>query len=123
MNVPDWIEEILERLDMVMWDRFTVGYEESLGKFYTVYGWIEREEDEYKDFVLCRFFPETEDNITGFTTSSDEYTHEIHRRIFGDDVGDEHNDCRRVEHTFDIENAIELETSEQTTLLEAEGSR
>ncbi len=43
----------------------------------------------------------------GFTTSSDEWTEEIHERMFGDRP-DEHNECQRVEHAFDIPNAVEL---------------
>lgn len=109
----EWVEEILDRLNMVEWDRFVVGDDPNIGAYIEVYGWIERDQDDYKDFVLVTFYPETEDRILGFTTSSDRYTEEIHRRIFGEDP-DGHNPCRRVEHVFDVENAIEL--GKQATL-------
>lgn len=105
-QIPEWCEDVLERLDMVMWDRFTVSDDPSAGRFYTVYGWIDRQEDEYKDFVVVRFFPETQNDLVSFTTSSDQWTHEIHERIFGESTG--HNDCKRVESHFDVPNAIEL---------------
>ncbi|MFC6809774.1 hypothetical protein ACFQGT_00295 [Natrialbaceae archaeon GCM10025810] len=103
---------------MVMWDRFSVACDPPVGRFYTVYGWIDRETDDYKDFVVVRFFPETDDNLVSFTTSSDKWTHEIHERIFGETAG--HKDCKRVERHFDISNAVELH--EQTTLADGEGS-
>lgn len=98
-----WIEEQLAKLDMVEWDRFTLGDWDG-EQAVTVYGWLDRE-DEYKDFVLLILWPEGEGIY--YTTSSDEWTHEIHSRLFDDDP-DEHNDCRRVERTFDVPNAIEL---------------
>ncbi|WP_312908491.1 hypothetical protein [Natronosalvus caseinilyticus] len=114
MNAKAWIEQTLERLEMVSWDRFTESYDDGLGKFYTVYGWIDREKDDYKDFVVLRFFPDTDEHLISYTTSSDKYTHEIHRLLF--DKGDGHNDCQRVEHTFDVSNVIELEETKQIML-------
>ena len=109
----EWIEETLERLDMVEWDRFVVGEDpNAYGRYIEVYGWIDRP-DEYKDFVLLTFYPDNEEQLYGFTTSSDRYTKEIYRRMFGSDA-DDHNDCQRVEYTFNVGNAIEL--GEQTTL-------
>lgn len=110
----EWVERTLSRLDMVEWDRFVVGNDPNLaGRYVQVYGWITRETDDYKDFVLVRFYPGTEENLYGFTTSSDRHTEEIHRRMYGEDL-DDHNPCQRVEHTFDVDNAVEL--GEQTTL-------
>jgi len=109
------VEDILTRLDFVSWDRFTVGHDGSgHGAFVKVYGWIEREEDAYKDFILVTFFPETEENIMGFTTSSDTWTKEIHRRMFETEP-DDHNDCQRVEHTFDVPNALTLYEDQSLT--------
>jgi hypothetical protein len=115
-RIPEWCQNILEDLDMVTWDRFTVGDNSQAGRFYIVYGWIERESDDYKDFALVRFFPETEKNLVSYTTSSDKWTNEINRRIFGEDS--EHNDCKRVEDHADIRNVIQLH--EQTTLADGE---
>ena len=110
----EWVENTLERLDMVAWDRFVAGDDPNVaGRYLKVYGWIDREDDAYKDFVIVTFYPDTANNLYGFTTSSDRYTMDIHRRLFGDEP-DQHNDCRRVEHAFEVPNAVEL--GEQTTL-------
>lgn len=107
----EMIEDLLSRLDMVDWDRFVTGEDYHGDRYVNVYGWIDRETDEYKDFVLLRCWPGLGENgIIGFTTSSDRHTKEIHRRLFGEKP-DDHNDCQRVEHTFDVENAIELEVA------------
>lgn len=109
---PEWLGTILERLDMVEWDRFTHG-EDYRGEVYSVYGWIERD-DSYKDFVVLRAWPNTEGNDVGYITSSAEYTEEIYRRIYGEEPeGDDHGECMRVEHSFRIPNAVR---KEQTTL-------
>jgi len=105
----DWVENVLSRLHMVEWDRFVVGEENNLvGAYIKVYGWIDREDDAYKDFVIVQFWPNTEDNIVGYTTSSDEYTEDIYRLIYGSEP-DDHNPCQRVEDTFDISNAVHLD--------------
>ena len=114
MNIKnqEWVESRLELLDFVEWDRFTEGDwngQQSL----SVYGWIDRD-DEYKDFVLMILWPESEEAY--YSTSSEEYTTEICRRLFDHDPDDEHNECIRVEDTFDVPNAIELH--QDTTLLE-----
>lgn len=99
----DWIESQLSALSLVEWDRFTIG-DWNGTQSVSAYGWIDRE-DEYKDFVLIIFWAENEELY--YISSSDEYTVEIHQTLF-DESPEEHNDCRRVEHTFDVENAIEL---------------
>lgn len=105
----DWVENILSRLDMVEWDRFVVGnQEDGWGLYISVYGWIEREDDDYKDYVQVEFYPETDRNLMGFTTSSERWTDEIYRRMFDAEPKD-HNGCRRVEENFDIPNAIQLQ--------------
>lgn len=121
----EWIAGLLEQAEFVTWDRF-VTEEYDRGQHIRVYGWIEREGDDYKDFVIVRLWPESES--FGFTTSSVQYSEALHRLWFGEENLDDHNPCRRVEHTFDVENAVEL--GEQTTLAdggpydtEKEGSR
>lgn len=108
---PDWIAEILGRVGFVEWDRFTVGEMDGYQSV-DVYGWIDRDDD-YKDFVWSRFWPESE--TVEYTTSSDEYTEEIQRIWFGEESMREHNPCRRVENTFDVENAVELDEPELAT--------
>lgn len=100
-----WMEEQMYRVPFVEWDRYTVG-EWGDEQHVAVYGWIDREDD-HEDFVLFDFWPESEH--LRFVTSSAEYTEEIHRRLFPEDDLDGHDDCRRVERTFDLENVVELE--------------
>nr|WP_305794632.1 hypothetical protein [Halomarina rubra] len=98
-----WMEKQLRKVRFVEWDRFTVGQwhdEQSV----SVYGWIDRE-DEYKDFVLVIFWPESEEFY--FTTSSADRTEDIYRALVGDDMT-EHNECHRVEDNFNVENSVTL---------------
>lgn len=102
---PEWIGEKLSDASVVEWDRFTVGHNDDGDQIVTVYGWIDREVDDYKDFVLARFWPGYEN--LGYTTSSDEWSEWLHY-VWCDGEPDGHNECRRVEHAFNVENAIEL---------------
>jgi hypothetical protein len=118
VQIPDgsqeWIEERIERCGFVEWDRFTRGEDpddDKDGLVITVYGWIERPDDEYKDFVVAEFW--TARDIVGFTTSSAQYSRRLHELLTGA-TPDEHEECHRVEHTFEIENAIT--TTKQVTL-------
>jgi len=100
-----WIEGKLDDVEFVEWDRFTISDWFGQQQHVTVYGWIDRD-DEYKDFVLVVFWPEIEQFY--FTTSSKEYTKEVYERLVGESPK-HHNECNRVEDTFNVENAIELE--------------
>ncbi len=95
-----FIERKLRACRMVEWDRFTVG-DWGGEQAVSVYGWIDRE-DEYKDFVIVIFWPETEGIY--HTTSSAEHTQVLTEKLHGESGG--HNDCHRVEHTFNVSNAI-----------------
>lgn len=106
----EWITDLLERASVVEWDRFVVEDHDGT-QCVRVYGWIDRE-DEYKDFVIARFWPD--DEWLGFTTSSDEYSEWLQAEWFGEDSLDEHDSCRRVENAFSVENAIKL-TGENPT--------
>lgn len=106
INNRRWMERKLRSVRFVEWDRFTIcdwNGEQSV----SVYGWIDRE-DAYKDFVLVIFWPESESHY--HTTSSAERTEDLYRALVGDDL-DEHNECHRVEHTFNVSNAIEVQES------------
>lgn len=108
-----WIESLLESLEMVQWDRFVRAEDDKLGVYFDIYGWIDRDEDAYKDFILLRVFPETDENLRMFTTSSDYYHDEINEILFGDTS--ESNHCQRVEHTFEVPNVVEIDEPELTT--------
>ena len=98
-----WIASKLRAARFVEWDRFTVDERDGY-QHVDVYGWIDRD-DEYKDFVWARFWPATE--YFEFTTSSAAYSERLSTLWFGEDGG--HVKCRRVEDTFNVENAIALD--------------
>jgi len=94
----DWIEGILQRMPFVMWDRFTDNLSVPPERWIRVFGWIERPEDSYKDFVLLDFdIPRNE--AVFISTSSAAYSKQI-----GDILETGHTDCQRVEDAFSIPN-------------------
>ena len=95
-----YVEELLDRLSMVTWDRFV-----ECGDSVTVYGWIDRD-DAYKDYIAIEIWPS--DEYVSYTTSSEEHTEEIHELLFGADTVGDHNECQRVENHFDVEQAVTL---------------
>ena len=103
-----WIATQLEKVKFVTWDRFTVSERQS-HTLVDVYGWIDRE-DQYKDFVWTRFYP---DNRTfEYTTSSEERSQQLGKIWFEESA--DHESCQRVEDTFDIPNRVELQDSGDT---------
>jgi len=104
-TAKEWVEGKLAKCTFVKWDRFVLAEDpEQDGLVITVYGWIDRQ-DEYKDFVTVEFW--TARDTVDFTTSSEQYTERLHRLLIGEDL-DSHNECRRVEHTFNVPNAVTL---------------
>lgn len=95
------IEHKLSSLYMVQWDRFTKSKNE-----FTFYGWIDREKDFYKDFVVLNisFFAGSHD--TWFTTSSAKYSASI-SKILAMPQGN-HAECIRVEKYLEVPNVIKL---------------
>ena len=105
-NFQDFIEEKLEFLDFVEWDRCIQWREEDGPNVVRVFGWIEREDD-YKDFVHLEFNADVDGfEVIFLGTSSSEYSEEINDRLHD---GGEYAHCHRVEDQFEVENAVELE--------------
>ncbi|MCY4730489.1 hypothetical protein KY092_07950 [Natronomonas gomsonensis] len=105
------VKDVMTDLPFVEWDRGTEWtYGDGL-KAIGIYGWIDREEDGYKDFVKIEIY-EREDaekaKIEFHGTSSEKYSEEIHRRLFPEDDLETHNECFRLENRFDVENTINL---------------
>ncbi|KKN48611.1 hypothetical protein LCGC14_0651100 [marine sediment metagenome] len=100
------IEKKLMGLPYVNWDRY-FDAENNI----TVFGWINREKDNYKDFVYIEFGKPDYD-VSAWGTSSKEYSEAIHKIVYSnEDV--KHNDCKRVEHKFNIKNCIKLINQEK----------
>lgn len=105
-----FIEKLLRSCRFVEWDRFTIfehpDVDGEVGV--TAYGWIDRD-DEYKDFAVFTAWTAAKE-VQSFTTSSAEYSEELYERLTGEEPeGTGHNECRRVEDTFNVENASTLE--------------
>lgn len=104
-KLPPWVTEDLVRLPFVQWDRFTQDEQKAIN----LYGWIDREQDSYKDFVLLTYkiadFDE-HGNMVVLTvyTSSAKHSEEIGHLL----KTDGHSDCMRIEDYADIPNCIRL---------------
>lgn len=96
------IETVLAPLEHVTWDRFT-----NDGDGWVIYGWIDRENDAYKDFITVQF--DFDDDMGGygysFVTSSAKYSEYFHKML---EITDEHASCVRAESTFENLNTVKL---------------
>ena len=97
-----WIESILKKFEFVKWDRFILIEEKNI-EVADVYGWIEKEGSDYKDFILVEFNIKDKQCYL-IATSSDKYSERICKMF-----NTPHNKCKRIEDNFHIENSIKLE--------------
>ena len=104
------IQSLLEELEFVDWDRFITYSDWNYGEIVTLYGWIPREQDSYKDFVVVNLECLEDSDVVkvgASTTSSEKYTEKVHDILYGEDT--DHNQCKRVENHFDVNNTINLQ--------------
>ncbi len=87
------IANVLKKLSFVNWDRY-FGEKEL-----TFFGWINREKDNYKDFVTVVF--NNKGLVVSYATSSAEYTREI-----AEILNFYHLPCNRIEYFCDLPNII-----------------
>lgn len=85
------IKAILDKFTFVKWDRVI---EDNF--IICIYGWINREKDSYKDFVLLEFARNmySELIVQNCTTSSAKYSKEINKLCGFQE--EEHTDCIRI---------------------------
>ena len=88
----NWIEQTLNSLDFVKWDRCILDCEED--DILLVYGWID------KDFVLLEFYLGTR-RVYFTATSSKEYSKKI-----SEILKVKHSDCINIKERFDVKNLI-----------------
>jgi len=102
LNIPkDLMEVDMKELGFVNWDRFIVNNEQ--GTVF-LYGWIDRKNDSYKDFVFLEYKDKGDNSWdTSFATSSRKYSLDIHRIM---EAKGKHNDCTRVEDHFSLINIV-----------------
>lgn len=94
-----FIKKVLKEFDFVMWDRFVDTFDSI-----QVYGWIDRKNDSYKDFILLVFKFGAEH--VGYITSSPTAGVKA-RKILGI-KGKKIFKCQRVEKVFPVKNCIKL---------------
>ena len=99
------LKDEMASLEFVEWDRYSTGQWDEKRDYLIVYGWIEREDDDYKDYVELRTWTGT-DQIN-FSTSSSEFTELIYEILYDDNL-ENHHECQRVEDDLDIPNVVSI---------------
>ncbi|MEK6878281.1 MAG: hypothetical protein AABY22_01665 [Nanoarchaeota archaeon] len=94
-NTTNWITKSLNKLIYVEWDRY-FEYKGGL----VCFGWIDREKDNYKDFVTLEFNTESK-GLVMFTTSSALYSKDI-----AEILGFDYSECKRIENKFKANRVI-----------------
>jgi len=64
-HIRKLVANVLKKLDFVNWDRYF-----GENGCWTFFGWIDREKDNYKDFVTLDFQLEKNDILISYATSS-----------------------------------------------------
>ena len=95
-HIRKLVANVLKKLDFVNWDRYF-----GENGCWTFFGWIDREKDNYKDFVTLDFQLEKNDILISYATSSAERTEEI-----AEILNCSHSACSRIEYFCDGENII-----------------
>jgi len=98
----DKIEQYLSMFPEVSWDRWS-GEDGDI----TIFGWIDRD-DSYKDFCLINF---TDNEPYEIYSSSAKYTDSFCGRL-----DFTHDQCKRVEDTFNVSNMIRLKKADMTKI-------
>lgn len=108
------IEHALAPLKHVTWDRFTADRDH-----WTIYGWIDRENDAYKDFIVVEF--DFDEDMSGygysFVTSSTKYSEYFHEAL---EIDAEHSPCNRAEMVFHQLNTIKLNKTASNPIRDAQ---
>ena len=99
------VTDVCNELPFVHWDRFV-----DCSGAVTLFGWIDREEDSYRDFVCVEVSPR---GYVDFTTSSAKYSEAIFKTYVahGRLPPGSHESCQRIEDNAalaDVKNAIKI---------------
>lgn len=102
------LRNILSKLEYVQWDRYTELQNENLETIYRLYGWINRKNDKYKDFIVIEYNTDTK-KYSLISTSSAKYSHQITKDL---DI-QTHTECKRIQDLYpQLDNKIEIEKQE-----------
>lgn len=112
-----WCEKSLSKFDFVKWDRFirAIGTSpNSAGPVHAIicYGWIDREQDSYKDMVVISLLLD-EQRVNYIASSSDKYSERI-CACCGSSPS-LHKKCVRIENRFNIPNSIHLKKKTESS--------
>ena len=97
-KVAQIVTDVCNELPFVNWDRFI-----DCGDTVVVFGWIDREKDNYKDFVCVEV---SHRGYVEFTTSSAKYSETISNIYFrhGRLPSSVHSPCQRIEDNHQLVN-------------------
>jgi len=95
--MKDWIEKTLKDFSFCKWDRYIPKY-----PFICFYGWMDRDKNNYKDFLVLVLDIRKRKPFFSVTSSL-----KYHKKI-SKILNIEHMDCKRVETYFNLENVIRL---------------
>lgn len=109
-KIASIITEVCNELPFVNWDRYI-----DCGSIIVVFGWIDRKQDNYKDFVTIEI---TQKGHVSFTTSSAEYSEAISDIFagYGRIPRGGHQPCQRFEDQellSDVKKVIKIRNREQ----------
>ncbi len=115
-NQKQFIEGILTKFEIspqILWDRY---FFDEHTRTLSIYGWISRTKDSYKDFcqldfVFHAWFTNKIPIVRFAGTSSSKYSAIISHKLFGHKTP--HNKCARVEHFFNVANKVILNMRRQ----------
>lgn len=111
--MKDVVEEILNRMPEVTWDRWVGELENKQGV--GVFGWIERD-DGKRDFVMLRI---DADGCWMILTSSAKYSADFALRVGFEGP---HGNCKRVEEHFHSVKSVKLSASAPSELLKSKST-
>ena len=100
-----WCEQRLASFYFVKWDRFIRTKMQNGPHMLTCYGWIDREGDAYKDFLVIDLVLDDR-RVNYVVSSSAKYNLQI-SELCGYDAELSKN-CVRVESEFDVQNMVKL---------------
>ena len=105
-----WCEQVLSSFTFVKWDRFIRTKMVNGPHMLTCYGWIDRAQDAYKDFVVIDLVLDDQ-RVNYVVSSSAEYGAKI-SELCGYS-SDREKTCVRIENEFDVPNSVKLKPKDK----------
>jgi len=113
-RLQPWCESVLREFPYVNWDRLICTKTAEGPHLITCYGWIDREQDSYKDFVVLTLVLDTKTAMHSISSSA-KYSDAITDRC-AELAGYSqalHKQCIRVEDLFEIPNMVKINSGKK----------